>query len=80
MQRKDISTLVVLAAYKKRWENDIHEPVDEILMGSLNAPEKVVYAAMERDSDNGYIEYGVSLRTGWLTEKGEQYLIDNHVV
>lgn len=32
--------------------------------------EKAVIRKMERLSDKDYIEYGVSARTGWLTEKG----------
>ncbi len=34
-------------------------------------PEKVCYRAMERACENGYLDYGVSLRTAWLTEAGE---------
>jgi len=37
-------------------------------------PEKVIYAAMERTYDHGLIECGVSLRSGWLTEKGKEFL------
>lgn len=43
-------------------------------MSNYNAPEKVVYAAMERDYLRGYIDFGVSLRTAWVTEKGYEYL------
>ncbi len=43
----------------------------DILCGVLGCPEKVAYAAMERAADRGFIEYGVSLRTGWITPKGE---------
>lgn len=32
--------------------------------------EKVVLSTFERLSRRGYIEYGVSERTGWLTDKG----------
>lgn len=39
-------------------------------------PEKVCYAAMERAVDHDLIEYGVSLRTGWLTEKGKSVLAE----
>ena len=38
------------------------------------APLKVCYRALERACDHGLIDYGVSLRTGWLTEKGEALL------
>lgn len=33
-------------------------------------PVKVCYRAMERASARGLIDCGVSLRTGWLTDKG----------
>lgn len=36
--------------------------------------ENVICAKMSRLADRDYIEYGVSPRTGWLTEKGEEAL------
>lgn len=36
--------------------------------------EKACYRAMERAADRGLVEYGVSLRTGWLTEEGRVLL------
>lgn len=47
---------------------------EEIIMEKTGCPAKVAYAAMERAYNRGYIEYGVSLRGGWLTEKGERAL------
>lgn len=44
----------------------------EALAAETGQPEKVCFRAMERAADRGLIEYGVSLRTGWLTEKGKQ--------
>lgn len=35
---------------------------------------KVCYAAMERACKRNLIEYGVSLRTGWLTDKGRELI------
>ncbi len=35
---------------------------------------KVCWAAMERACAHDLVEYGVSLRTGWLTEKGQDLL------
>jgi hypothetical protein len=35
---------------------------------------KVCYRAMERAARRGYIERGVSLRTGWITDKGKELL------
>lgn len=46
----------------------------EELAGMTGAPEKVTYAACERACDRDLIEFGVSLRTGWLTEKGKALL------
>ena len=37
-------------------------------------PPKVVEAKFGRFFRRGWIEYGVSLRTGWLTTKGEDAL------
>ena len=36
--------------------------------------EKVCFCAMERAANLGLIECGVSLRSGWLTEKGKAIL------
>lgn len=46
----------------------------EALAASTGQPEKVCYRAMERAEKRGLIEYGVSLRTGWLTDKGKALL------
>lgn len=35
---------------------------------------KPVQRKLEELADRGYIEYGVSARTGWLTGKGRAYL------
>jgi len=41
-----------------------------ILMDRTGQPEKVCYRACERAQNRGYVECGVSLRSGWLTDKG----------
>lgn len=46
----------------------------ETLSTQTGEPEKVCFRAMERAERRGLIDYGVSLRTGWLTEKGEALL------
>ena len=48
----------------------------ETLAARTGQPEKVCYRAMERAERRGLIEYGVSLRTGWLTEAGKALLED----
>lgn len=74
MSRRDVSDeLVCLAVveYKARYIRGERFYLHEILVEWTKYPEKVCYAAVKRASDRGYIEYGVSLRTGWLTEKGK---------
>lgn len=46
----------------------------DILVARTGAPYKVAEAAMERADDRGLIDYGVSLRTAWATEKGRALL------
>ncbi len=36
--------------------------------------EKVILRKLDKLCDRGYLEFGVSLRTGWLTEKGAALL------
>ena len=63
---------MVLSAYleSKKTNKFPHEIIQE----NTGYPLKVIWSAIERDFDNNYIEYGVSMRTGWLTEKGLEYL------
>lgn len=44
--------------------------VDRVMAYLYGAPEKVIYAKLEQLDGLGLIECGVSLRTGWPTEKG----------
>lgn len=46
----------------------------EALAAQTGQPERVCYRALERAERRGLIEYGVSLRTGWLTDKGRAVL------
>jgi hypothetical protein len=69
----DIQVCKAYAEYRKliardQWCN--HEFPYEILHRITGQPGKVCYRAMERAEMRGYIDYGVSLRTGWLTDKG----------
>ncbi len=73
MKRKDVTTKEVLLACH-RFHNEGDEQPFIQLMNKFNAPEKIVYAAMDRDCDNGLIEYGVSLATSWVTPKGYDFL------
>lgn len=42
-----------------------------ILAARTGQPLKVCYRAMERAYRRGLVDYGVSLRSGWVTEKGK---------
>ena len=43
-----------------------------ILARETGQCEKVCYRALERAARRGFVECGVSLRSGWLTESGER--------
>lgn len=85
MATKDISDRTVCLAYEEArlrkiaLDNNYLKILpckypNEILYEITGQPEKVCYRAMERAAKRGYIEYGVSLRTGWLTDKGDELL------
>lgn len=81
MARKDIPDWLVCAScveFRKRnhLSDNIVFAID-ILMEWTGEPEKVCYAAMERTDDRGYIDYGVSLRTSWVTDEGAELLEKN---
>lgn len=90
MARKDVTDLMVCQAYadaknmrpkvpkghifgfgrplpKAPWPYDL-------LMERTGECFKVCYKSMERACDRDLIEYGVSLRSGWLTDKGKALL------
>lgn len=68
MKRRDITDEMVCRAYADK--KALGTTAETLLMERTGAPLKVVYRAMERADDHGLIEWGVSLRTGWLTPKG----------
>lgn len=74
MAMKHVSDYMVCVAvdtYRQFYKTtDVPYPY-ETLAKFTGQPEKVCYRAMERALRRGYLEYGVSLRTGWLTEKGK---------
>ncbi len=83
LQVKDISDLLV-CQHVQRWKDaqDRNTPWPyETIAAETGCVEKVAYKAMERACERDYIEYGTSLRTGWLTKKGKDLLNDpqNHV-
>lgn len=78
MKRSDISDLEVCKAVaeyqEKRGEGEFPY---EALAKKFGCSEKLAYRACERADDNGLIECGVSLRTGWLSEKGLELIKQN---
>ncbi len=70
----NISDKQVCLAYSKMYKNknQVPEYADSILQGMTGHPMKVCHSAMQRAYDHGLIESGISLRSGWLTEKGER--------
>lgn len=72
MARKDVTDVMVLAAY-------LHcktMPIGPLtfLAATTGEHPKVCYRAMERTMLRGYIDYGVSLNTGFLTPEGRAFL------
>lgn len=69
MSTKDVSDEMVCRAFMLaesagRWPY-------ELLAEWTGEPGKVCFRAMERAERRGLVECGVSLRAGWLTEKGK---------
>lgn len=79
MATKDISDLqVVMAYFEARAERDAENArwPEDILMERTGQCEKVCFRAMERADRRGYLDYGVSLHAGWVTEEGKQLVRD----
>lgn len=73
MATKDISDLQVVQAFDAA-TGIAGVFADSILEERTRQPAKVCYGAMERAYRHGLIECGVTLRSGWLTPKGEALL------
>ena len=79
-KRADITTLALLSAIDDhRTRREQSGPAPRELPGAWWTlctvyPEKVVTAAYNREDDRGHLECGVSLRTSWLTDKGQAEL------
>lgn len=73
MKRSDISDLTVIEAYDAA--KILERPVLDVLMSLTGAPEKVCWRAMERAEERGYLDYGTSLNSAWVTDKGRELLI-----
>ena len=73
MKTADIPDYAVLSAYEKSKADPSKLP-ESILMREFDAHPKVCAAACVRAFERGLIDYGVSLRTGWITDKGWRVL------
>jgi len=76
MATKDITDLQVLTA-QREWLNNrgLHGYLRLSIATGQCA--KVCYFAMQRAHKRGLLEYGTSLRTAWITEKGGEMLKNN---
>jgi hypothetical protein len=73
MAVKNITDWQVVDAIK-RSKDPLEQRPNQILARETGESEKVCFRAMERAERRGLVEYGVSLRSGWLTEKGLKLL------
>ena len=81
LHTKDITDEMVCRAYERaekqrgngRAWRDYDDPYTA-LERETGACFKVCYRAMERAANRGFIDYGMSLRTGWLTDKGKELI------
>lgn len=75
MSMKDVSDAQVVRAIQAFRDRDLELPWPyEALSEETGECEKVCFRAMERAESRGLIDCGVSLRTGWLTDKGKALL------
>lgn len=77
MARKDIPDALVLFAHMIARQSPFEVFPYDYLMAWTGEPFKVCWAAMERAYDHGLLDVGVSLRTGWLSDKGKQLIAPN---
>lgn len=74
MAMKDISDKQVCQAIEDDRAGNFEYYAYDLLMQRTGQPFKVCYRAMERACDRNFIEYGVSLRTGWVTDGGKNLI------
>jgi len=81
MATKDITDEQVCQAYADAWielgsakRRTPGSWATDLLVERTGQCEKVCYCAAERAHRRGLIEYGVSLRSGWLTDEGKALL------
>jgi len=76
MSTKDVTDAQVCRAVADWWANMDGPVTYELLAARTGECEKVCFRAMERAERRGLLEYGVSLRTAWLTEEGKALIAD----
>ena len=86
MAMKDVSDFEVVLAYSQIKIHDDKSfdektPIAErfalgILVKNTGQCEKVCFRCLERAYNRKLVDYGVSLRSGWLTDKGEKLLAE----
>lgn len=69
----DGMVLYRIQRYQSRPQSRLPFPTEELIAEGW--PEGVVYAKWARLDDRGWLEYGVSLRTAWLTDAGQVALV-----
>jgi len=75
MATRDITDLQVVLAYEKAKSGALFPY--EVLQKETGLSFKECNAACARADSRGLIDYGVSLRTGWITEKGRRLIEEN---
>jgi hypothetical protein len=73
MSTKDITDTQVIAAYLTYAENRAEWPQD-ILRVQTGKTWQLCLGACARAASRGFIDYGVSLRSGWVTRAGRDLL------
>jgi hypothetical protein len=72
----DLDVCLAYAALMMAREKGFHcEWPYELLATRYDCHQKVAYRACERAHRRGYLDYGVSLRSGWLSEKGKELIL-----
>ncbi len=76
MHRRDVSELDILQAVRAtRQSKSVYIPNQAPYISLAHKyPVKLIMARMHQLNDQGLLDYGVSLRTAWLTKIGEQRL------
>lgn len=75
-----MTTLSAKALSVLRWAAEPGQSqtrVNLLIAGTTRFSEKAFFVKAEELTDRGYLEYGVSVRGAWLTDKGKRALRDH---